>query len=423
MNKTTQTAAIAALLALVALAGTELLLRGTLRASKGTDLAAVYISALRLRHHENPYPFKDFLNQWHEAGAPADETIDDSGQHPIYPPTALVVMAPLAKLSWPWAIRCYAWACTLGYLGLVYLLARLVGNGWRSLRRLGFIAFALGISSVHAGIGQANPSAMVLVLCGYALYLAYGGDRVACGILLSLAFCVKPASALATVAIILLYGRIRSALTFLGVSALITSCAALAMLHVDQQWRTDYQSNLQALFHHNGAADFTASNAGRFDLVNLQVPLYSVFGSVRVADTLAIGATAALLVSWLFLFRRDSILRADTYWLSAGTLCLIGLLPVYQRNYNAGIILFVAVWAFQNIHELHAKAVLLASIAFLFPGEAFLRRTGLDMRFSGNALWDGFVMSELTWSIVAVIIVCLLSMPRNPAYGRQKSTR
>jgi hypothetical protein len=315
--------------------------------------------------------------------------------------------------------------CTLGYLGLVYLLARLVGDGWLSLRRLGFVAFASGnLVRPCCNRTKLTPARWSLILCGYALYLAYGGDvPVACGILLSIAFCVKPASALAAVAIILLYRRTKSAVVFLAASALVAGIAAGAMLHISPQWKSDYQDNLQVLFHQNGAADFAANNSGRFDLVNLQVPLYTMSGSLRVANFLAIGTFAALLLLWLLLFFNKREFRADTYWLSAGSLCLIGLLPVYQRNYNAEVILFVAVWAFQNIHETYAKAALLASIAFLVPGEAFLRRAGLDTRFSGNALWGGFVMSQLTWSIMAVIVICFLAKLGKPANLREKPAR
>jgi hypothetical protein len=408
MIGTAKTTGFALLLFLVALAGAELLFRGPLRVTSAVDMASPYVSALRFIHSENPYPSDDFLAQWHRAGAPDNWSVDNSGQHPIYPPTALLVVAPLAELPWTWAVRCYVWACTFGYLGMVWLFSRLVGDNWRSLRRLGFIAFALGVSPVYAGIDKGNLSIMVFILCGYAMYLAFFRDGPACGVLLALGFCVKPTSALAAVLIVLLYRRIESFLAFLGVSALIAGCTAIVISHVSPLWKADYQSNLRFLFGPNGAATFATQNPARFDLVNLQVPFYSLLNNVRSANFLAWSVSALLAIFWLILFSRGRSIKPASYWLGVGSLSLLALLPVYQRNYNAGVILFVAVWAFENIHETLARAALLVSGMFLIPGEAILRKSGLAERFSGSTLWNSLVMPQLTWAIVAVVVLCLL---------------
>jgi len=256
MVRTAKASGFVLLLALIALAAAELLLRGPLRVTSAGDLASPYVAALRFLHGQNPYPSANFQAAWHNAGAPANFYVGDSGQHTIYPPTALLVMAPLAALPWPWAVRCFVWGCTLGYLGIVWLLARLVATNWKSLRRLGFVAFALGIAPVHTGINQGNLSILVFVLCGYALYLAYMHDGTTGGILLAIACCIKPASALAAVLIVLLYRRKKSVLAFLAASALIAGCTALVLLHIGPLWWVDYQTNLAFLFGPTGAANF-----------------------------------------------------------------------------------------------------------------------------------------------------------------------
>jgi hypothetical protein len=421
MSRSKETIAFAVLLCLVTLAAAELLWRGPLRVTSAGDMASPYLSALRFIHGQDPYPSEDTIVRWHGPGGPVNLSVDAAGWHPIfppaYPPSALLVVAPLAELPWAWAIRCYAWACILGYLGLVWLLSRLVGDTWRSSKRLGFAAFALAISPIQAGITQGNLSILALVLCGYALYLAYIGDHPACGVLLALGFCVKPTSALAAVLIVLLYGRKKSLLSFLALSALIAGCAAIVMFHINPHWKADYQNNLGFLFGPNGGANFTTQNADRFDLINLQMPFYSILHNALAANCLAWAVSLLLAIVWLCLFLRGRSLNSSSYWLAAGSLSLLALLPVYQRNYNAGVILFVAVWAFENIHETLARAALLTGAVFLIPGEAILRRTGLADRFSDSALWNSLAMSQLSWAILAVVVLCLLLQWKSDPHG------
>lgn len=415
MTKSSTTFKFIVLVSIVLLAGVELFLRGPLRVTRAGDFASTYVSTLQFIHGQNPYSPKDFLVRWHAAGAPQKYSLDDFIQHPIYPPTALVIFAPLAKLSWPWALRCYTWSCTLGYLGLIWLLARLVADSWRSLSRLGFVAFALAISPIQAAITQGNVSAMAFILCGYALYLAYFRDQPISGILLAVAFCAKPTTAIAAVGMLLLCRRTKSMLAFVCVSGFIAGVAAVAMLKINAVWKIDYQGNLHMLFGHNGAADFASDSTGHFDLVNLQVPLFQMFSSVRLANFLAVAIATVLLVVWFSLFRKDSDTRSGSYWLAAGSLCLIALMPVYQRNYNAGVILFVAVWAFDHIREVYGRAALLASVAFLFPGEAILRNTHLDDHL--NRTWRLLLLPQLTWSVLAVTIICCLYRARSAEFS------
>jgi hypothetical protein len=95
-------------------------------------------------------------------------------------------------------------------------------------------------------------------------------------------------------------------------------------------------------------------------------------------------------------------------------LSLIALLPVYQRNYNAGVIVFAAVWAFDKIPSSYARAAMVASLAFLVPGEAYLRNMGLDQRLLSTPPWGLLMMSQLTWSTLFVIIICCLYKAMNP---------
>ena len=77
-----------------------------------------------------------------------------------------------------------------------------------------------------------------------------------------------------------------------------------------------------------------------------------------------------------------------------GSISMIGLLPVYQRNYNIAAVLFVMVWAFENLNLPVARIVLLLSAFFLVPGEALLRRFGTGHSSEHDLAWNVVVMSQ-----------------------------
>jgi hypothetical protein len=397
-----------ALFLLALAAGSEFLLRGVLRiAVRGGDLASPYVSAQRLIHGRNPYSSNDFLVDWHASGGPANRSLDSSGIHPIYPPTALVVVSPLATISWPAAVRLYGWGCTFGYAVLVWLLGGTIDGRWTSERRLGFAAFAFGLSPIHAGISQGNLSIIVFLLCAYGLYLAWCRYEIVAGILLALGLCIKPTSAIAAIAVILLYGRMKAFLTAVGLSAIIASFSAIAISNVNSIWRVDYLKNLAVVFGPTGAASFVAPG-GDFALINLQMPIYVICRDAKIANALAVAITVGLVMVWLFLFQRERQAGMDWSWLGAGSLLLIALLPVYQRNYNAEAVLFAAMWAFGNlrIRNAGARVAVLIGFVFLVPGVAILGTMKLPAQLWSNVLWKSLIMPQLTWAIVASIGLC-----------------
>jgi hypothetical protein len=272
---------------------------------------------------------------------------------------------------------------------------------------LGFVAFALAISSIHAGISVANLSIFVFLACGYALFLSWRRYEIAAGVLLTLGFCVKPTGAIAAFVIVLVYERWVTCVTCVGLSAAVAAGSAIAMSHVDTVWKVDYVKNIAFLFGPGGDANFT-SGGGNFDLVNLQLPIYVLSGSTNIANVVTAVVAVSLVAVWLILFLRSRAVARQWNWLGASSLLLIALLPLYQRNYNAGVIVFAAMWAFRSLdfRDSWTKLASLAGLVFLVPGEAILRHLNFALRFQSNALWNFAVMSQLTWAIVLAILCC-----------------
>ena len=100
-------------------------------------------------------------------------------------------------------------------------------------------------------------------------------------------------------------------------------------------------------------------------------------------------------------------------WASISILSLLSLLPIYQRNYNGGMLLFTIFWAFQNLERRLSKVVLVCSSIFLVPGEAWLRNSlnpRLPEAIKGSALWNMAVMPHAAWAVLMITGLMLLAL-------------
>jgi hypothetical protein len=95
-------------------------------------------------------------------------------------------------------------------------------------------------------------------------------------------------------------------------------------------------------------------------------------------------------------------------------LVLIGLLPLYQRTYNAGVIVLAIGWGFAHLREWRGKAVLLTSAPFLIPGAALLQ-TFHAAHWISEAAWNHnffinmFLGPQATWAVLLTLAALLTS--------------
>lgn len=396
------------LLVLLLLAVADLIGRGPLDVGLAGDMAAPYVSSIRFLKSENPYAPQGFLATWYAAGAPAGAT-EASNRHPMYPPTTLSVVWPLAYLRWPSAVALYTWLSTLLYFGLVFCCARWVGQGWATVERMGFVAFALALSPIQTAIHLGNLSVLAFVLVGYAVVCAFERRDIAAGIFATLSLFVKPAVAIPILLFFLLSRRFKLILASLVSGLALGLFTAIRMLQINPAWKQDYHRNIALLFSPTSSASFANPGSARFDLLNLQVPLFSVFSSRTASNLIAWSIVSLLCVVWLWFFVRRSHESQNFGWAAVAAAGLLSLLPIYQRNYNAGFVLFALLWAFRQLDRPIAKWVMIFSIPFLLPGEAILRRVvwpRLPETFTHGLLWNAIIMPHLTW--VVLILACLM---------------
>jgi hypothetical protein len=269
---------------------------------------------------------------------------------------------------------------------------------------LAFFAYGLALSPVLTGLGTANLSILATVLTIFGILLAETRP-VATGILLALAFSLKPTVAVSAVALLLLYRCWRAFLVFAASTTAITGAATLRLRGVPG-WYTSYRANIDYLFGSHGAASYSNPDNSRFDLLNLQMPFYGMTHSGLISNILAFGITGVLLAVWILKFRRERHMT----WPAVASLTLIALLPVYQRNYCAGFVLIAVLWAIRTCPRTGpTRLLLIISTVFLIPGEALLRIYSNKLPSILLApLPKNLIFAHATWVIVAMVIIILI---------------
>lgn len=375
---------------------------------RGTDLAAPYIAGWRFYHGANPYPQDGLISLWHARGAPSGAQLNESDSRPVYPPSTLPIIGLLSILPWKWAQFLYLAACTLLYALLLLRLSRYLA----SLRyRLALMIYGFLFAPIIAGVATANLSIVTFILAVYSIVFVEARS-IGSGILLALSFCLKPTIAAPVILLFLVFRYWRSLFVFVAGSGMITVWALL-WLRSSAGWYVSYKSNLRYLFGPHGAASFLSNDGGRYDLLNLQVPIYGMTASARVSEVLAFGIAGVLLTLWIW---RYGLARKIT-WSAAASLGLIGLLPIYQRNYSAGFVLLAVLWAIRSINgSLRAQALLGISLLLLVPGEAILRDYSHHLPpILLTPLAENLVFAYTSWVIVVMTVLILWKpVPEDP---------
>lgn len=401
-------------------AAAEFVVRGPVRFLRipveWNDLSQNYAASKLWLNGQNPSDPRSFVALWkHESGSRLELT--DVRTHLAPPLGGLVVMAPIA--AFPWKIAKILWVVVLlvSFAGTVWALALAGGLQRNEPGTLAFIAACLALAPFQTGIASGNQTILVIGLCAPAIWVASRRHDVAAGVLFGVACSLKPQIG----AFLVLYYLVRRRWQLFGTAVSttvgLTFVAALYLRIRGVSWLQDYLHNVRGFVASNHIDDFSSANPGRFTLINLQVPFFSMTGQTSSANLLAFAVGGALVCAWIYWVARGK--RQVPELLSLGAIAIIGLLPVYHRFYDAALLVLPLCWCVTHAvgkDRAIAKGTLLLMTPFLVPGAAFLEQFAAHGHASDSIThswwWNCLVMPHETWALLLICLILLYGIQR-----------
>lgn len=411
---------------LIFLAAAEFIVRGPARylEERGTwnDLSQNYTASKLWLGGKSPADPKNFVALWWQEGLSRLD-LTDVRTHLAPPLGGLVVMAPVAAL--PWKVAKIVWMIVLliSFAATVSSLVMASGLRCNQPRTLALIAASLALAPVHTGLANGNSTILVIGLCTVAIWAASTRREVTSGFLFGVACAMKPQLGAFLVLHYLVHRRWRLFTAAVTCTAALNLIAVLYLYLHGAAWLQDYLNNAKGFVTANNIDSFASDNPGRFTLINLQVPLFSIMGSSRSSNLWAFAVCGLLVCVWLYWIARQRHRLPEL--LSLGSISTIALLPVYHRFYDAALLAVPLSWCIANIDGREKKTARAASLlmaAFLVPGAAFLQQLAVKGRVS-NVLtnswwWNCVIMPHETWVLLALSVVLLYGIRTAPANHR-----
>jgi len=416
----------AALAVVVLLAGTAFVWRGPVRLANRVsinDFLFPYIQSRAWMAGSDPYSPQSLVQLWPRGIERPDfisrdfadgSLVRKQGIPTAYPPTALVLIAPVAFLPWRMALLFWLAIGLFAYVVTVMSARSLARLPWGARRTYVFLAFALTLAPFHTALGAGSIVIVSVAASVAAMSAAQRQHNALAGILLVLAIGLKPQIGLPFLLYCLLRRRWRAlAIAAAGV-ALLFATAVFRLALCQTPWIHNYLYDNRVLFSYGSLGDFTEKDPLRFGLINLQVVTYAILGDRGLANLVALALAATLGLVWLFLFRRRGPQFDDLLALSA--LAVLSLMPVYHRLYDASLLILPLSWSLAALAgpaRGFAKATLLLLAVFLVPGGSALDRLQSSGHFAAlqhRWWWNTIVMPHQVWTIFLLAIALLLAM-------------
>jgi hypothetical protein len=415
-------------LALILAAGAEFVVRGPIRAVQSStqfnDFLSPYVQADAWTRGLDPYSPRTLLRLWPAQAAQLlfvpREVADGSiiakrGIPTAYPITSLVLIAPLSWL--PWKLAYALWfAINLTLFGIMLsVVVALAGFSYRDTRGGLLIALVLALAPFHTGFVTGNVALAAVELGVIAVWTARQRYDLTTAVLLAVSAGLKPQIGLCFLLYYLVRRRWR---IFAGATVLLALFAAVGLLRLQVShtpWVGNYLNDNHVLLESGILANFTTVNPMRFGLLNLQVILYSMVGSVSLANRVAQLIGATFLAAWLVVvWKRNSQDELDLLDLSA--IVIASLLPVYHRFYDAVLLVLPLCWVFVSFRKARVFGILtlLLMVPFLIPGGTLLQTMQTNGRIPstlvGRWWWDTIVMPHEIWSLFFLSLLLLYEM-------------
>jgi hypothetical protein len=393
------------LIALLMLA--DFVLRGIVPAFEGSknDFSELYVGAWMWRHGQNFYD------------APLAHAVGDQIANTkvnivlIYPPTALVLIAPFTFLPWIWANVLWLILGLAGIAATIALLIRLAGLSLWDDRALALGTFLLAFDPLHQAFHLGNLALFVVPLCFLGIHLAENGSDFWSGLALALATALKPQLGIWVLGFYLLQLRKR---VFLGALVPATGLA-LAFARYPVPWRVliaSYRNNFSYWFAPGRLYGFTEGSLP-FHVNDTQVIFYQFFHSVSAANVSARFLFLCGLILWAILvfkahFRVYSPLALASLW-------TLSFLALYHSVSDATVLTLALCWVVRDLEWPMDTVKVAACIVFvllMLPGHAALMRLSpyITSGIAESWWWKLFVARYFVWLLVGLNVVLLCAL-------------
>lgn len=351
--------------------------RGPWRALRGqsgdVDYAVVYAEGRAWIARQNPYDFPTISSDYLQSGAPRRlrpiRRYTDSVQTPaIFPLAGLMALLP-------WKVSISVWlvlSCAMYVLASI-LLAGALPHDW-PFTRVCVFAIGLSFSPVLAGISTGQPSVLAMALIIIAVAPQMLNRPVLAGIALGIAICLKPQLGVFFLLFMARRRSWRAGLIAVAVPAVATAVSLVPLLASHSHWLTSLMANIKMTSVAGHANDPSPLNPDAWKLLNFETVLTLVVNSRTWATVASMGLVACGLVVW---WKRSRDIASDDlarYFVLLLCLATLILLPVYHRNYDAGVLMLgvvatVLLWRNRPTLSIVFGVLL---FPFLFPIPAFL---------------------------------------------------
>lgn len=387
-------------------------------ASGGIDYAVLYAEGRTWLAGLNPYDLSACRSTFLQGGAPARLSPVRGYTDSINVPSALPLFATTAWL--PWRLALLAWVALISGMYILGCVLLALSIGGSPMVRTWAVCLGLCFSPILAGIHMGQASVLCIALIVIATAPVLLNRRLLAGLALGLAICLKPQLGVPFLLFFIRKREWRTTFAAVAVAAVITTVALVPLVGgTHDAWFTSWTNKVRATSTQGFANDPSPANPDSWKLLNLETLLLLVLRSRTLATLISVALVAVGVVLWWK--RSGQALEGNARMQFSALLALSALLllPVYHRNYDAGILLFgmaaiPLLWRTQRKRAL-LLAVLLAP--FMVPLPAMLATHlghGLN---SSNA--RGFIefllMRHQILLIMAIAIVGLRLLKKKAA--------
>lgn len=305
------------------------------------DFLPVYAGARCLLHGCNPYDTAQLDAQYFESGGSASYRPRWYQTPPVYPPSAFLVLSPLALLRIPVVLRLWSALNALLLIACVVFVRSIVPPSSRWLVTiLGSCYLVSYLTTFFVGTGQPGAFAISLLIIGTLFYLR-GRYMPLATVLLMLSLAVKPQMGLMIV-LYFVFSRIysRQAVCAITGSIVILLIGGLILKSrpVSAQWTSALRTQIADSEKPGEVNDPRPAVKSSIAFVNLQA-ITSVFvDEKKVYDALTYVIFLAGMVAWIAAIARSHS-GSSGHWLALATLAALSLLPVYHRDYDTRMLI------------------------------------------------------------------------------------